>query len=205
MAPDREPGGWPEAPFGKKDRASPPHQAVEAVAEWSAGQGGATVTLDAGAHFLVAMPFSCRRPSLAGFSSPTVSRPWDTLSPAALGAALAHPGTPAVCLTGDGGLGIPLGELETLARTGAEVVVVVFNDAALTLIELKQSPGQGGHGAVRYRTIDFAAVARACGMEGVVVENQAQLAAALDGPRPRLVDARIDPTAYRAVIETARG
>ena len=42
-------------------------------------------------------------------------------------------------------------------------------------------------------------------MEGVVAENQSQLAAALDGPRPRLIDARIDPTAYRAVIETSRG
>ncbi|MDE0231740.1 MAG: thiamine pyrophosphate-dependent enzyme [bacterium] len=181
-----------------------PHQAVKAVAEWSAGQGGATVTLDAGAHFLVAMP-------LLPVTEPRrilISNGLSTMGyalPAALGAALARPGTPAVCLTGDGGLGIPLAELETLARTGADVVVVVFNDAALTLIELKQSPGQGGHGAVRYRTIDFAAVARACGMEGVVAENQAQLAAALDGSRPRLVDARIDPTAYRTVIETARG
>lgn len=181
-----------------------PHQAVEAVAEWSAREGGATVTLDAGAHFLVAMPF-------LPVSEPRrilISNGLSTMGyalPAALGAAWARPGTPAVCLTGDGGLGIPLAELETLARTGADVVVVVLNDAALTLIELKQSPGQGGHGAVRYRTIDFAAVARACGMEGVVAENQVQLAAALDGPRPRLVDARIDPTAYRAVIDAARG
>ena len=66
-------------------------------------------------------------------------------------------------------------------------------------------PALNVYGAVRYRTFDFAAVARACGMEGVVAEDQTQLAAALDGPRPRLVDARIDPTAYRAVIETARG
>ena len=181
-----------------------PHQAVEAVAGWSARRGGATVTLDAGAHFLVAMPFLPVTEPRRVLISNGLSTMGYAL-PAALGAALARPGTPAVCLTGDGGLGIPLAELETLARTGADVVVVVFNDAALTLIELKQSPGQGGHGAVRYRTIDFAAVARACGMEGVVAQNQTQLAAALDGPRPRLVDARIDPTAYRGVIDTARG
>ena len=181
-----------------------PHQAVEAVAQWSARRGGATVTLDAGAHFLVAMPFLPVTEPRRILISNGLSTMGYAL-PAAMGAAWARPGTPTVCLTGDGGLGIPLAELETLARTGADVVVVVFNDAALTLIELKQSPGQGGHGAVRYRTIDFAAVARACGMEGVVAENQTQLAAALDGPRPRLIDARIDPTAYRAVIETARG
>jgi len=181
-----------------------PHQAVEAVADWSARQGGATVTLDAGAHFLVAMPFLPVTEPRRILISNGLSTMGYAL-PAALGAAWARPGTPTVCLTGDGGLGIPLAELETVARSGADMVVVVFNDAALTLIELKQYPGQGGHGAVRYRTIDFAAVARACGMEGVVAENQAQLAAAMDGPRPRLIDARIDPTAYRAVIDTARG
>lgn len=181
-----------------------PHQAVQAVADWNAKQGGATVTLDAGAHFLVAMPFLPVTQPRQVLISNGLSTMGYAL-PAAIGAALAHPGRPAVCLTGDGGLGIPLAELETLARTRAEVVVVVLNDAALTLIELKQLPGQGGKEAVRYRTIDFAAVARACGMEGVVAENQTQLAAALDGPRPRLIDARIDAAAYQAVIKTARG
>lgn len=181
-----------------------PHQAVAAVADWSAQQGGATVTLDAGAHFLVGMPFLPATAPRRILISNGLSTMGYAL-PAALGAALAHPRRPAVCLTGDGGLGYVLAELETLARTAADVVVVVFNDAALTLIELKQLPGQGGPGAVRYQPIDFAEAARALGVEGVVAENPSQMAAALQGPRPRLVDARIDPTAYRAVIKTARG
>ena len=181
-----------------------PHQTVRAVAEWTGKQGGATVTLDAGAHFLVAMPFL----PAAHPRQVLISNGLSTMGyalPAALGAALAHPGRPAVCLTGDGGLGIPLAELETLARTRANVVVVVLNDAALSLIELKQLPGQGGPSAVRFHTTDFAAVARASGIEGVIAENQSQLRAALAGPRPRLIDARINPTAYQAVIKTARG
>lgn len=181
-----------------------PHQAVKAVADWTKEQGGATVTLDAGAHFLVAMPFLPATEPRQVLISNGLSTMGYAL-PAAMGAALAHPGKPAVCLTGDGGLGMALSELETLARTGADIVVVVLNDAALTLIELKQLPGQGGPEAVRYNTTDFAAVARASGMEGVVAHNPAQLATSLDGPRPRLIDARIDPAAYRAVIETARG
>ena len=181
-----------------------PHQVVEAVGDWTALEGGATVTVDAGAHFLVAMPFLTSTQPRQVLISNGLSTMGYAL-PAALGAALARPGRPSVCLTGDGGLGIPLAELETLARTGAEVVVVVLNDAALTLIELKQVPGQGGKEAVRYLPTDFAEVARASGIEGVVAENQSQLAEALAGPRPRLVDARIDPTAYRAVIQAARG
>ena len=181
-----------------------PHQVVQEVQKWSAGHGGATVTLDAGAHFLVAMPLlPATRPRQVLISNGLSTMGYAL--PAALGAAMANPLRPAVCLTGDGGLGYVLSELETLARTQAQVVVVVFNDAALTLIELKQLPGQGGRDAVRYLTSDFAAIARACGMEGVVAENHSQLTAALDGPRPRLIDARIDPTAYRPVIETARG
>ncbi|MCE2526400.1 MAG: thiamine pyrophosphate-binding protein [Actinomycetia bacterium] len=181
-----------------------PHQVVEAVGHWSSQQGGATVTLDAGAHFLVAMPFLPATQPRQVLISNGLSTMGYAL-PAAMGAALANPEKPAVCLTGDGGLGYVLAELETLARTQAQVVVVVFNDAALTLIELKQLTGQGGPGAVRYMTSDFAAIARACGMEGVVAENPSQLTAALHGPRPRLIDARIDPTAYRTVIEAARG
>jgi len=181
-----------------------PHQVVREVAAWNARHGGATVTLDAGAHFLVAMPFlPATRPRRTLISNGLSTMGYAL--PAALGAALARPERPTVCLTGDGGLGIVLAELETLARTGAEVVVVVFNDAALTLIELKQVAGQGGPQAVRYEPTDYAQVARACGMPGVVVENRTQLAAALSGPRPRLIDARIDPTAYRTVIDASRG
>lgn len=181
-----------------------PHQVVREVADWSAREGGVTVTLDAGAHFLVAMPFlPATRPRRVLISNGLSTMGYAL--PAALGAALARPGRPAVCLTGDGGLGMTPAELETLARTGADAVVVVFNDAALTLIELKQLPGQGGRGAVRYDPIDYAQVARACGMPGVVAENRSQLAAALAGPRPRLIDARIDPAAYRPVIEATRG
>lgn len=181
-----------------------PHQAVEAVGQWAAREGGATVTVDAGAHFLVAMPFWTAAEPRQVLISNGLSTMGYAL-PAALGAALARPDRPTVCLTGDGGLGIPLAELETLARTGADVVVVVFNDAALTLIELKQLPGQGGAQAVRYLPTDFAQVARASGMKGVVAENRTQMEEALSGPRPRLIDARIDPTAYRTVIEAARG
>lgn len=45
---------------------------------------------------------------------------------------------------GDGGLGMCSGELETLRRLDLDVTVVVFNDAALSLIEIKAPPSAGG-------------------------------------------------------------
>ena len=63
--------------------------------------------------------------------------------PAAIAASLATD-APVVCLTGDGGLGMCLAELETAARLGRDLRVVVFDDATLTLIAIKQGAGQGG-------------------------------------------------------------
>jgi acetolactate synthase-1/2/3 large subunit len=126
--------------------------------------------------------------------------------PAAVGAALAEPSCRVICLAGDGGLGMVLAELETLARLDLDVTVVVFNDATLTLIELKQAPG-ADPGAVAYRGTDFAAVARAMGVPAATATTSEQLHDQLAGVRrgPFLVDARIDRRSYRHVLQAIRG
>ena len=127
--------------------------------------------------------------------------------PAAIGASLARPGEPVAALTGDGGLGMCLAELETLARLELPVTVVVFNDAALSLIEIKQRDGQGGGRAVRYRPTDFAAVAAAQGVPASMVTTRAELVDALaaSASGPRLIDARVDPGAYPSLLAVTRG
>jgi len=130
--------------------------------------------------------------------------------PAAIAAALARPNTPVVCFTGDGGLGIVLGELETLARLGLPVVVVVFNDATLSLIAVKQNAeGHGGQGAVTYGGSDFAAVARGCGLAGERVDSVADydraIRAALASGVPTLLDVVVDPSSYPAILNAVRG
>lgn len=167
---------------------------------------GTTVTVDAGAHFLAVMPLW------------PVDRPFDLLIsnglatmgfavPAAIGAALARPGRPALALVGDGGLSMTVAELETIARLGLPITVVVFNDAALSLIEIKQGAAHGGPEAVRYEETDFAAIARASGLDGTVVRSAAELATACatGSGAPRLIDARIDPSSYPALISATRG
>ena len=179
-----------------------PHDVVRAVA---AVAPEALVTVDAGAHMLVVMPlWPARRPG-----DVLISNGLSTMGfalPAAIGAATARPDRRVVCFTGDGGLGMVLAELETVARLGSRVVVVVFNDARLSLIEIKQRAGQGGPEAVGYRRTDFAAVAAASGLPGVVACTAAEVADAVrwaDGPL--LVDARVDPSVYPHVIRATRG
>lgn len=181
-----------------------PFDLMDAVAE--AGADDPIVTVDAGAHFLVVMPYwpVCRPLDLL------ISNGLATMGfalPAAIGAALARPGRPVLCLTGDGGLGMTLAELETVARLNLDITVVVFNDSALSLIEIKQSgPGPDGANAYRYGPTDFAAAAQAMGMDGHVATGADDVARALGaGTGPKLIDARINPEVYTHVIKTARG
>jgi acetolactate synthase-1/2/3 large subunit len=130
--------------------------------------------------------------------------------PAAIAAAVARPERHVVCFVGDGGLGMTLAELETVSRLGLAVLVVVFNDSALSLIRIKQAAdGHGGEGAVRYRDTAFDAVAAAVGIASRRVGDSSELVEALDEafaePRPYLIDAIVDPSGYPAVLAATRG
>ncbi|ODT99721.1 MAG: hypothetical protein ABS81_25210 [Pseudonocardia sp. SCN 72-86] len=168
--------------------------------------GPVQVTVDAGAHMLAVLPLcDADRPHQVLISNGLATMGYAL--PAAIGAALARPGERVVCMVGDGGLGMTLAELETLARLALPVTVVVFDDAALTLIELKQREGQGGAGAVRFSDVDFAAVAAGMGIRSAVAGDVAGVGAALDeaGDGPFLLDARVDPAGYAHVMRVSRG
>jgi len=166
-------------------------------------------TVDAGAHMLVAMPlWEVDEPHRLLISSGLATMGYAL--PAAIAAALCTPGAPVVAFTGDGGLGMTLMEIETAVRLRLRVVVVVFNDATLSLIKIKQRPdGHGGPEAVGYRPASFAAIATAMGAAGAPVGDVArlasELAAALNRDGPTVIDARVDPATYPAVMDLTRG
>lgn len=193
--------------LGPADEALGPAAVVRTVR--AAAPSRTVATVDAGAHMLAAMPLWQAEHVDETLTSSGLATMGYAL-PAAIGAAVALPDRVVVCFTGDGGLGMALAELETLARLRLRVVVVVLNDAALTLIELKQrANGHGGSNAVRYLETDFAAVAAAVGIRSSLVDDPAALGAALRGAferdGPTLIDARIDPSSYRAILAATRG
>src|ERR687892_205089 len=68
-------------------------------------------------------------------------------------------GWPILCTIGDGGFSMTLTELETCVRERLPFVTVVYNDSALSLIDVaQQNRGYPVYG-VKYGPIDFAAVA----------------------------------------------
>jgi acetolactate synthase-1/2/3 large subunit len=170
---------------------------------------GTVATVDAGAHMLVAMPlWDVEEPGEVLISSGLATMGFAV--PAAVAAALVRPGRRVLCFTGDGGLGMALAELETMVRLGLQVTVVVFNDALLSLIAVKQCPeSQGGDRAVRYGPTDFAALAHGCGMAawraGDTAGYERALAEALACPGPSLIDVAVDPGGYGSVIAAIRG
>jgi acetolactate synthase-1/2/3 large subunit len=130
--------------------------------------------------------------------------------PAAIGAGLARPGRRVVCFTGDGGLGMSLGELETICRLDLPVTIVVFNDSRLSLIAIKAKPAHnGGENAIAYGDIDFAVVAAGYGMRSeraaTVEDLDAALAASFRHTGPTLVDVRVDPSGYPEILAAVRG
>ncbi|MEU3271967.1 thiamine pyrophosphate-binding protein [Saccharomonospora sp. NPDC006951] len=116
----------------------------------------------------------------------------------AIGAALARPDRLPVAALGDGGALMAAAELETVARLGLPMVLVVYNDAAYGAEVHHFDGGAAGAdlGAVRFPDTDFAAVARGYGLSGITVRSAADLGGLRDwlaGPREHavLVDAKI--------------
>lgn len=128
--------------------------------------------------------------------------------PASLGVKCALPGRPIVCFTGDGAFYYHLAELETAARYGLNVIVVVNNNSALNqeIPLFEKAYGGAPRGRAdemwRFLDIDFARVAESLGCVGMRAETPAELAsalrAALRHKRPVVVDAVSDVGAFAA-------
>ncbi len=126
--------------------------------------------------------------------------------PTAIAACLALD-EPTVCLTGDAGLAMVLGELSLLAERELPVTVVVMNDSALDLIRSAQArAGKPAYGT-EFTNPDFTAIARAYGLDAHRVASEADCAkavqAAVASRRPTLIEALIDPVGYPTTVATS--
>ena len=184
-----------------------PHRVVEAAA--AAAPPGTRIAVDAGAHMLPVMAlWQAEHPR-----DVLISRGLATMGgalPSAIAASLAEPDRQMLAFTGDGGLMMCASELATAAQAGCrKLVVVVFNDSAMAMIEVKQRRRQLPPRGMAYSPTDFATVARGYGCAGIRVDEPGQLDAAMRAAfameRPVVVDVAIDRHAYHAVLRALRG
>ncbi|MEM6761131.1 MAG: thiamine pyrophosphate-binding protein, partial [Pseudomonadota bacterium] len=136
-------------------------------------------TADSGAHrILLSQMWQCYAPR--GLLQSSALCTMGCAVPLAMGASIAAAGKPVVSFSGDAGFLMIAGELATAAELGLNTIFVVFVDASLALIELKQRSRQLKNAGVDFSEHDFAAIGRAFGGTGVTVDNRAALKSALE-------------------------
>jgi acetolactate synthase-1/2/3 large subunit len=120
--------------------------------------------------------------------------------PAAIGAGLALQGEPVICLTGDAGFAMVMGELGVLAQLQLPVLVVVLNDSAIDLIRSQQVRAGKPVFGTEFRSPDFCQIARAYGLAAIRVTSEVELDEAvrhaIASRAPRVIEVMLDPISY---------
>jgi len=184
-----------------------PQRVVQVAAARLAGVAG-RVTVDAGAHMFPAT-------TLWPVNEPNgmlISNGLSTMGfalPAAIGAALVDRERPVVALTGDGGLLMCAGELLTAVREDLRIITIVFSDASLSLIEIKQQARRLAPAGVALGAVDWPALAGSFGVAAWAAGNDTELAHAIEralaASGPSLIEAKIDRSNYGATLRAVRG
>jgi acetolactate synthase-1/2/3 large subunit len=124
--------------------------------------------------------------------------------PAAIGAKLADPSRQVICVTGDGGFGYVINELETAARYAVDLLVVVFNNGTLAFQRHWEEKVMGSYRDCDLLDVDYSEVARALKAAGERVRDPQGLAAAiargLAYRGPYVIDAVVDPEAAAPIV-----
>lgn len=117
---------------------------------------------------------------------------------AAVGTALASPGTPVVCITGDGSFLMGGQEITVAVAERLPVIFVVLNDSALGMV--KHGQRLAGAEAVGYELprVDFCALAKALGADAHTIHSpqdmeRLNIDAMCKRHGPTLLDVYIDP------------
>ncbi|MFC7455978.1 pyruvate dehydrogenase [Brachybacterium sp. GCM10030267] len=119
--------------------------------------------------------------------------------PQAIGASLAYPDRQVISMSGDGGLGMLMGELLTVKLHQLNTKILVFNNSSLGMVKLEMLvEGLPDHGT-DHEDVDYAAIAHGVGIPSVRITDPKKLrkdlekALATDGPM--LIDVVTDPDA----------
>ncbi|MFS4583004.1 thiamine pyrophosphate-binding protein [Phaeobacter sp. C3_T13_0] len=158
---------------------------------------------DSGAHrILLSQMWRCHEPRALIQSTGLCTM--GCAVPMAIGRKLAQPQRTVVGFSGDAGFLMVAGELSTATELCVAPIFVVFVDASLALIDLKQRKRQLDNAGVDFGQHDFAAIGRAFGGNGIRVRDRTALRAALteaqQSDRFTVIAAEFDREAYDGLI-----
>ncbi len=131
--------------------------------------------------------------------------------PAAIGAAITHPGRQVLCIVGDGGFLMTGQEIATAFHHGVAPIILVFNNRMYGTIRMYQERAYPERiSGTELTNPDFARFIEAFGGHGEVVERTEELVPAyrraVASGRPALIELRTDPeqVTNRATIAELR-
>jgi len=115
-----------------------------------------------------------------------------------VGAALACPGEPIVCITGDGSLLMSGQEMTVAQQHGLPVVFIILNDSSLGMVKHGQLLGNAESIGHQLPAVDFSAMARAMGVVGYRIKQAQDLLdlniqAICSRNGPTVLDVLVDP------------
>ena len=118
--------------------------------------------------------------------------------PLAIGTGAGNPGRPHVVIEGDGSMLFHIQELDTVTRFKQQMVLIVWNDGGYGAEVHKLVPKGFDWGQSHWDSPDFVAIAKAFGGDGVLLNKESDLPAAIqEGLRKGglyLIDVRVSPT-----------
>ncbi|MFD1644139.1 thiamine pyrophosphate-binding protein [Haloarchaeobius litoreus] len=204
VAADRE--SWRGEYAGRLESDRTPIDPARIVSELQAAipDDGLLVSATSFPGFFTGAFYEVRQPGV-GYIQARGSDGINCALPQAIGAKAADPDRPVVAVSGDGGIGYHISDLETAVRDDLPVVVVVWNNQSLASSKASQLTNYGVDISTDFEPeTDYAAVARGFGCAGSVVTDPAELADeladALARDRPTLLDVQVDPGAVPPVI-----
>jgi acetolactate synthase I/II/III large subunit len=176
-----------------------PQLVLETLQELTAGRDDVVWTTGVGQHQMWAMQYLlCDRPRSFITSGGLGTMGYGV--PAAIGAKAARPDATVVCVDGDGCFQMTQQELATSVLEGLPIVTVIVNNGYLGMVRQWQDMFFDERRSQIHLTTnvpDYAKLAEAYGGVGFTVDNEDDLASALEEAlacgRTAVVDARVDP------------
>jgi acetolactate synthase-1/2/3 large subunit len=91
--------------------------------------------------------------------------------PGSIGAKLACPNDPVICITGDGGALMNFAEIETAKRLGISFIIIVLNDSTLKIEQEMMNKMFSKSYGVTFTNPDFVQLATSFGIKGERVNS----------------------------------
>ncbi|UCG83163.1 MAG: thiamine pyrophosphate-binding protein, partial [Dehalococcoidia bacterium] len=121
--------------------------------------------------------------------------------PGAMAAQIAYPGRQVVCITGDGGFSMVMGDFLTAVKYGLPIKIFLLNNKQLGMIAQEQKVENYPNWQTDLYNCDFAEYARSCGGFGIRITDPKELdhytKDALSMKQPVIVDIDTDPKRFR--------